>query len=188
MSANSIILKIAQPYAEALVELGQKSHQLSNITKDILTVSEVLSSSTALRTFLASPIINAKFKKNVINEILVTQIGNITANFISVLIDRNRITLFDKIVEKYLILTYRLDSTTIAYLTTAIDFTDEQQQALINKLKLITQSQEIKLITKIDPSLIGGFTLQIKSKIIDTSLLGQLQKMALYLNTSSILN
>ena len=188
MSANSIISKIAQPYAEALVELAQKSHQLSSITKDMLTISEVLSSSKTLRSFLASPVINTKLKKNVINEILTTQIGNITTNFISVLIDRNRITLFDTIVEKYLMLTYKLESTTIARLTTAIDLTSEQQNALINKLKLITKSKEIKLITKIDTNLIGGFTLQIKSKIIDTSLLGQIQKMASYLNTSSILS
>ena len=85
-------------------------------------------------------------------------------------------------------LTYKLESTTIARLTTAIDLTSEQQNVLINKLKLITKSKEIKLITKIDPNLIGGFTLQIKSKIIDTSLLGQIQKMASYLNTSSILS
>lgn len=186
MSSNNTILKIAQPYAEALVELAQKSHQLSDTTEDILTVSEVLSSSKKLRTFLANPIINVTLKKNVIDEILATQIGNITTNFISVLIDRNRITIFDKIVEKYLMLTYKLESTTIAYLTTAIGFTNEQQHALINKLKLITHSKEIKLITKIDPSLIGGFTLQIKSKIVDTSLLGQLQSMALYLNTTNI--
>lgn len=188
MSANSIILKIAQPYAEALVELGQKSHQLPSITKDVLTVSEVLSSSKTLRTFLASPIINTKLKKNVIDEILTTQIGDITANFLSVLIDRNRITLFDRIVEKFLISTYKLESITVVHLISAVDFTNEQQHALINKLKLITQSKEIKLIAKIDPNLIGGFTLQIKSKIIDTSLLGQLQKMASYLNTSSILS
>ena len=188
MSANSITLKIAQPYAEALIELAQKSHQLSSITQDILTVSEILSSSKTLQIFLASPIINTRLKKNVLDEILKTQIGNITINFLSVLIDRNRITLFDTIVEKYLLLTYKLESITIARLTTATDFTNEQQHALINKLKLITQSKEIKLITKIDPSLLGGFTLQIKSKIIDTSLLGQIQKMASHLDTSSVLS
>ena len=49
----------------------------------------------------------------------------------------------------------------------------------------MTKTKEIKLNIKVDASLIGGFTVQLGSKIIDTSLKGQLTKLSSYLGASA---
>ena len=46
------------------------------------------------------------------------------------------------------------------------------------KLKIITGAKQIKLALKIDPQLIGGFTIEIGSKMIDTSIRGQLKQIS----------
>ena len=48
----------------------------------------------------------------------------------------------------------------------------------------MTNGKKVKLITKIDPDLIGGFIIKIGSKVIDTSLSGKLQQIAFYLETN----
>ena len=45
--------------------------------------------------------------------------------------------------------------------------------------------KEVKLDIALDESLIGGFTVQIGSRIIDTSIQGQLRKLASHLGASS---
>jgi len=54
----------------------------------------------------------------------------------------------------------------------------QQQQNIAEKLKLISGAKQIKLALKIDPQLIGGFTIEIGSKLIDTSIRYQLKKIS----------
>jgi F-type H+-transporting ATPase subunit delta len=60
-----------------------------------------------------------------------------------------------------------------------------QQEALVAKLKAMTNVKQVKLDIKVDKTLIGGFTVQIGSRVIDTSIQGQLKKLASHLGASS---
>ena len=53
---------------------------------------------------------------------------------------------------------------------------------LVQKLKQMTNSKEVKLIITIDSTLIGGLIIQIGSKVIDTSLAGKLKRISFYLS------
>mmetsp|Transcript_16600 Transcript_16600/g.34044 ORF Transcript_16600/g.34044 Transcript_16600/m.34044 type:complete len:105 (+) Transcript_16600:660-974(+) len=99
-----------------------------------------------------------------------------------VLVDRGRINILGVILEKFLELAYKISSIVVADVDTAIPFTQEQQDLLIDKIKQMTGASEVKLKMSIKPELIGGFTIQIGSKIIDTSLQGQLKQIASYLD------
>ena len=52
------------------------------------------------------------------------------------------------------------------------------QDDQLEKLKKITRAKQIKLALKVDPQLIGGFTIEIGSKMIDTSIRGQLKQIS----------
>jgi len=62
---------------------------------------------------------------------------------------------------------------------------EDQQEALVSKLKTMTGVKQVKLEVKVDKTLIGGFTVQIGSRIIDTSIQGQLKKLASHLGASA---
>jgi F-type H+-transporting ATPase subunit delta len=68
----------------------------------------------------------------------------------------------------------------------SVSLTNSQEDALISKLKSMTQADQIKLSVQIDPKLLGGFSIQVGSKIIDTSIQGQLKRMAIHLGVSLI--
>ena len=63
-------------------------------------------------------------------------------------------------------------------MTSSIELSTQQQKNLAEKLKTITGAKQIKLALKVDPSLIGGFTVEIGSKLIDTSIRGQLRQIS----------
>ena len=178
---------IAQPYAEALINLAKKEKEITQITNDLRNISKLLSNSKSLKQLIDNPVISKKSKKTVLEELLTKQVSNVVLNFLYLLVDKNRMSLFNKILTNYIQLANNLDYTTVVNLKTAKNLTSEQYQQLKNRIQQMTDAKIVKINTEINADLIGGFVLQIGSKVIDTSLLGQLKKMASHLNTVNML-
>jgi len=180
----SIVLsKVAVPYAEALLDLAKSNDSLKDTTNDINIVSQFLANSSDLKKFLGNPLITRESKKNVVKDILGEQIDGSTLKFLLLLVDRNRIQLVDSIAQKFLELSYKQASIEIAKITSSIQLSAQQQRAIAEKLKVITGAKQIKLALRVDPLLIGGFTIEIGSQKIDTSIRGQLRQISNLLGT-----
>ena len=172
-----VLSKIAEPYAEALLDLAKSNGSLKETTNDMNIVSQFLANSSDLKKFLGNPLITREAKKNVVKDIIGEQIADSTLKFLLLLVDRNRIQVVDSIAQKFLELSYKQESIEIAKITSAIQLSAQQQKDIAEKLKGITGAKQIKLALKIDPQLIGGFTIEIGSQMIDTSIRGQLRKI-----------
>ena len=175
----SIVLsKVAEPYAEALLDLAKSTGSLKETTNDMNIVTQFLANSSDLKKFLGNPLITKDAKKNVVKDIFGEQIDGSTLKFLLLLVDRGRIEVLDSIAQKFLELSYKQDSIEIAKITSSIQLSADQQQSIAEKLKAITGAKQIKLALKVDPQLIGGFTIEIGSKMIDTSIRGQLKQIS----------
>jgi len=175
----SIVLsKVAEPYAEALIDLAKSKNSLKEMTSDMNIISQFLANSLDLKKFLGNPLIIKDAKKNVVKDILGEQIGDGTLKFLLVLVDKGRIEVLESIAQKFLELSYKQESIEIAKITSSIQLSAEQQKGIAEKLKVITGAKQIKLALKVDPQLIGGFTIEIGSKMIDTSIRGQLKQIS----------
>lgn len=184
MNSKNLIEKISEPYAEALLEIAKESNYIKEMKKDLSMIFDILSSSKDLQLFLAHPLLDISTKKNIINQLFKNQVNDNILNFLFILIDKRRISILQDIINKYFELIYKLESVTVVELITPVEFNEVQINNLIDKVKLLTNKKNIKLITNINLSLIGGFILKIGSKVIDTSLSGKLKQISLYLNTN----
>jgi len=173
-----VVSKVAEPYAEALLGLATSNDTLKETTNDMNIVSQFLANSSDLKKFLSSPLITKEAKKNVLKDILGEQIGANTLKFLLLLVDRSRVAVLDEIAQKFLELSYKQESIAIAKVTSSVQLSAQQQQNIAEKLKLILGAKQIKLALKVDPQLIGGFTVEIGSNLIDTSIRGQLRKIS----------
>ena len=173
-----VVSKVAEPYAEALLNLAKANDTLKETTNDMNIVSQFLANSSDLKNFLANPVITREAKKNIVKDVLGEQIATNTLKFLMLLIDRNRIALFDDVAQRYLESSYKQESIEVAKVISSIQLSAQQQQNLAEKLKTITGAKQIKLALKVDPNLIGGFTVEIGSQYIDTSIRGQLRKIS----------
>ncbi len=179
---NSKNTKIAQPYAEAFLELSSKG-SLDTLINDLNYLSSSLSSAE-LKKLLSNPLINSQNKKNIVKSIFGDKVDSKTLKFLMVLCDRGRLSYLESIVDKSIELAYKAASIEIVKVTTSVGFTPSQQDSLITKLKKMTGANQIKLDIVINPNLIGGFVVQVGSKIIDTSIQGQLRDLSSYLGAS----
>ena len=175
----SIVLsKVAVPYAEALLDLAKSNDSLKETTNDMNIVSQFLANSSDLKKFLGNPLITKAAKKNVVKDIFGEQIDGSTLKFLLLLVERGRIENLDSIAQKFLELSFKQESIEIAKITSSIQLSAQQQKDIAEKLKVITGAKQIKLALKVDPALIGGFTIEIGSQMIDTSIRGQLKQIS----------
>ena len=183
MSGNPLTKKVAVPYARALFDFSVEKNIMHQITADFQNLDIFFTESKELSIYLNNPIVNRKSKREVLAKILKSQLNIETFKFLMVLVDRDRINVLSTIVNNYLELVYQAASIKMIEVSTASEFTNSQKETLIQKLKELTNAREIRLITTIDPSLIGGFLIQTESKIIDFTVKNQLQQLAKHLDT-----
>ena len=184
MSSSALVIKVAQPYAEALLDSAKSKGLVDEITNDMNIISQLLTSSADLKAFLGNPLAKLESKKKVLKDILSDQVSATTFTFLMVLVDRGRINVLETVVERYLELAYKLASVEVAQVVSALPLSADQQELLIKKLQKVTGASEVKLKLSIDVSLLGGFVVKVGTQVIDASLLGQLRQISSYLGTS----
>jgi len=182
MSSQAVVAKIAQPYAEALLEIAKNSGNLSDISQEMKLIAETLSKSQELQNFLANPLSPAKAKKELLIKLFSEETSAHVLNFLLILTDKKRIGILDSIAARYLELAYQASNITLAKVVSSVALTDEQKAALTAKIKSITSAAQVELIIQMDKELIGGFTIQVGSQVIDKSLQGQIKQMAAHLD------
>ena len=182
MSSKPLISKAAVPYARALFDFSVEKNIMHQITADFQNLVGVLKETEELVTCLNSPIISQNAKKNILEKAIKPQINAETFKFLMILVERNRINLLLAIISKYLELVYITASVKMVEVSTACDFSSSQKEALIQKLKELTNAREIRLTVVVNPSLIGGFSIKTESKVIDFTVKNQLIKLAKHLD------
>ena len=182
MAQDTALTKIANPYAEALLDLAKSQNLILAITSDINNLLELLTTTKELKNYLNNPIIKKESKREILKKIVSSQISTEMSNFLMILIDRNRISYLEAVAERYLELVYELAKIKIVEVTSANALTEEQQQNLILKLQKMTKAKEIKLLLTINSNLLGGFLIKTNSQVIDLTVRGQLTELAKHLD------
>jgi len=177
MSSKNV--KVAKPYADAFIEIASNE----TVINDLNSISAALESNELVKV-ISNPLLSSNAKKDVIKSIFSENVDAKTVKFMMVLCDRGRIEYLGSIVETALKLAYKKASIEMADVTSSVKLSSSQEKDLVEKLKKMTGAKEVKLNAKVDESLIGGFKVQIGSKIIDTSIKNQLQQLSSYLGTS----
>ena len=147
--------------------------------KQLLTL---INDSPELGQVLSSPILETESKKKVLVEIFSDKINSSLLNFLKLLSDRKRIGIVTSILDRFLEIYRDNSNIALATVTSAVELTDEQKVLITKKIINIAGTEKLELVTKIDPSLIGGFVASVGSKVIDASLASQIRKLGLSLS------
>ena len=86
---------------------------------------------------------------------------------------------------RYLELYRESRNISLAHVRTAKALTDTQQASLTTKVQSMVGSGSVEIDLTIDPTLIGGFVINVGSQVIDASLSGQVRRLGLSLAKAS---
>jgi len=173
---------VEKRYAEALIRIGVEQNIIDTFQADMDSVEKVIVGNDQLKKFLNNPSLKKNSKKEAIEEIFGKEIHKDTVNFLKVLIDKGRMKNFSGIIEQYKLLADEIKKCLNLKVISAEALSENQLKKLGEKLRVQYGSQDVKVDSVLDPSIIGGVIVRIGDKMIDGSVKGKLDRMQSVLN------
>lgn len=171
-------LTIARPYAEAAYQLAKQNNSLQGWV-EMLSVAAGIVANEKVQAYIDNPKVAAKQKEDLFFSIL-GQINEASKNFIRLLLANDRLSVLPQIYELFKQLKSEQEGVLDAKVSSAFPLTDTQQKELVETLQARFK-RKIQTQVVIDKELIGGIKVEIGDEVIDASVRGKLQAMALML-------
>lgn len=166
--------RLAQRYAKSLVDLSMEMDQFDAVRNDILLLKNVMGNSREFVLMLNSPILKSDKKFKIITAVTQEKLSKITQTFIQLLCRKNREANLPGVVTSFLDQYNKIKGLHNAKLTTATPISESLVNTFLSKIKLSSSFDHLNLVTEVDENLIGGFVLEMEGKLIDASILRDL--------------
>ncbi len=158
--------KVADRYAQALLEVALDRGVLDGLEESFDSLIEVVADRGDLRHFMQSPQVPTHEKKALIHDTLGGRVEPTLLNFLELLLDKDRILHLADIHEAFGLRLASHRGLQRADVVTAIPLADDLAAKLRQKLEALT-GQTIVLENRVDPAVIGGVCVTMGDRIID---------------------
>jgi F-type H+-transporting ATPase subunit delta len=168
---------IARRYAKALIELATEEAAVDKIQEELKSFESLLANLPESSAVFSSPAFTIEAKRALLKEILGRlPISTTAANFLLLLLDKNRLNQLPFIMACYQVFADDLSGIVRGTVISALPLADSQvneiREALAKNL-----GKKVLLQVDYDPSLIGGVVTKIGDRIFDGSIKTQLDRI-----------
>ena len=167
---------LAKRYAKALFELAFEKEQLDQVLGEVRDFADLLKVNRKLHAYLYSPEIEKERKNLFLQELLADKLTPLFYHFLLLLIRKGREKYYPEIVFEFNRLYDRQKNRIRVKLTSVVPL-DKSQLAEAEKILAESLRAHIVLENKVDESILGGLIVQINGKVIDGSLMHQLETL-----------
>jgi F-type H+-transporting ATPase subunit delta len=168
---------IARRYAKALVQLGSEGGLIDRFREELAVVDGLFAANGDLRAAFANPAITLEQKKEVMKGVVEKlRCSELVANFLLLLVDKNRVAFLDQIVQAYEKLADEHSGVIRPVIRTAFALDSSQVAAIQNALEKQTGKKVVPQVT-VDGTLMGGVVTQIGDIAYDNSVKTQLKRI-----------
>ncbi len=166
--------RLANRYAKSLIDLATELNQLDAIHADMKWLQYICKTNRDFVAVLRSPIIKSDKKEKIIASIIQSNVSGTTAAFIHLLVKKGREGNLPEIATAYIDQFNALKNIHKVKISTAAPLTDELKNILMSQLTVAAPDKKFELETVVNEDLIGGFVLETDGKLVDASVLRDL--------------
>ncbi len=164
------VKRVASRYAKSVLDLAIESNRLEKVKDDMQSLQTLIGNSKDLAAFLKSPVIQFARKQAILQGLFAGKIDELTLKFILLLAGKQRESLLPEIVIQFMDQYRALKHISVVHVVSASELSAEQIQMLKSKIESSPVGFEnVEIHTRIDPSLIGGFVVELDDKVLDAS-------------------
>jgi len=167
---------VGNEYAKAIYELAHENNKIKVFSDCFMAVSQTALSNKDFMEIMVSPIINKKEKKEVIKKVY-SSLDEDFINFLYVIIDHNRFSIFEEIYDAYESLILTDKNIVKATVFSAKELNANQTKEVIKALEVRYSGKKIEAEYIINPELIGGIRVLVNNESVDLSLKASLDKL-----------
>lgn len=167
--------EVSVQYAKALFELANGEEKQEFYEALIILNKVIVEDASVLKVF-EHPSITPDQKKEIIKTALLNKISDTFVNFLYVVIDHQRIRELKDILDAYKALLDDYYNVKEALVYTKYPLDNNQKAELVI---LLTKhyNKEIRIVEKLDASLMGGIKVVVDNEVLDATIINKLQKI-----------
>lgn len=168
---------VGRRYAKALLELAREQNVTDQVMRDVGALSDAWKESAELRELIRNPVVPRPALAAAVNAIM-DRLGSSTLvrNTVGLLSDRGRLPVLEDVLSAFDELAEAETGRVRAEVVSAKPLPDAYYTRLQEKLQRAT-GQQIVLVKKEDPSLIGGVVTRIGDRVFDGSISNRLSEL-----------
>ena len=163
-------------YAKAILNLAKDHSSEAEVNDNMKVIVATINESKELETMLASPVIKASDKKNVLDALFAKNTNNVVAGLFNLLAENKRLSMLHSIAKQYTIIYDYFKNTQVAKVTTAVALTPEMETKVHAKIEELTGNKS-SLENVINPDILGGFILRVGDVQYDASISNHLNEL-----------
>jgi F-type H+-transporting ATPase subunit delta len=168
---DSTVSGVAGRYARALFELALDAKSVDAVKADIEKFAAMIADSADLYRLVRSPVFGAEERSRALAAVLAkAEIGGLASNFLMFVTANRRLFAIGDMIRDFRKLVARWKGEVTAEVTAAEKLSDAHLEEIKSALKAITGEKSVDLHVKIDPAIIGGLTVKLGSRMVDSSL------------------
>jgi F-type H+-transporting ATPase subunit delta len=170
---------LARPYAEAIAKLAGETSSWKPWS-DRLALLAMVASDEQVRDLAGNPSVPSARVAEIILSVCGEQLGAEGENLARLLVENKRLTLLPEIVASFEILKAEQEGELAAHITSAFALDTAQLSGLVAKLEA-RLGRKVSATQSLDKTLIGGVVIQVGDEVMDASVRGGLEALAVTL-------
>ncbi|EEA22627.1 ATP synthase F0 subcomplex subunit OSCP atp5 [Talaromyces marneffei ATCC 18224] len=170
-------------YANALYTASAKTSSLDSVAKSLSQLGEVFKKDPKLTPILNAPTLSVSDKQQIIKELQAVAGGadknEILKNFLATLAENNRLGLLEGVIEKFETLISAHKGEIELSITSAQELDNKAIQRIekaVSKSEF-SQGKKLKVVTKVNPDVLGGLIVEIGERTIDLSVSSKINRL-----------
>ena len=168
---------VSGTYGEALFELASEKKTVSAMLEEVSGLQMVLKENKELSVLMNNPKVSKDEREGIIKEVFGGRLSDDLLYFLILLVQKGRYAHVEEILAYFTDRVKEVESIGTAYVTTAVELSAEQKDAVSKRLRETTSYRKIEMIYQVDPSIIGGMIIRIKDRVVDSSIKTKLEGM-----------
>jgi F-type H+-transporting ATPase subunit delta len=160
---------------DALLDSGAKEDKLSEVEDELFRFGQIVSGNSQLAVTLSDPGASTERRVKLIDDLLKGKAQPVTVRLLEVAIEGYGGRSFESSLSRLVEATAAKRDRQVAYVTVAKALTDSEEDRLSAKLTEI-YGHQISLKVDVDPSIIGGISVQVGSDLYDGTILRRLNE------------
>ncbi len=160
---------ISSDYAKALFMLAMEKKQGEEYAKALDLVTDVFMENPVYTEFLESPGISLGERLTALESAFSGSLPRDVLSFLKLLCEKRYVAQFFDCVEQYKALLNEVKSVLDARVTSAVELSDDEKNALKEKLETLS-GHTVMIDYIVDQSILGGLIVEMDGKVMDSSI------------------
>ena len=172
---------IPNRYAKALYKVANEKGDTAQVYAQMNILNAAYEAQAGLKKTVNNPFLPLADKLQLLCTAAGADGNGSTARFMELVVKNNRVDFMRDIALAFMRQYRENNGIARVEIVTATELGDNEINAIIDVVKNQLKGKTIELSKRVDPSLIGGFMVDVDSRVLDASVKNQLEKLRLKL-------